>query len=164
MGLAGAVPNKCGQCPNLFEGSCVRYMEVVGRYLHLDYGPCGIPGPTDPVTYQDQFVVAKVEVPRKCSTCVYLAVDRTSGFNCRKDAQKWGRFGRGLDWGAWEPDVVYLELPPPKVTTKALAVYAKAGDLIEFIKEYRRVNPGLSIEEAKDDYRRLRAVLEGKSE
>ena len=164
MGLSGAVPNKCGRCPNLFEGSCTRYMEEVGRYLHLDYGYCGIPGPTDPVTYQDQFIVSKVEIPRKCSTCVFLDVDRIRGFNCRKDAEKWGHFERGLDWGAWEPDWVYLELPPPKVTTRDLAAHAKDGDLVKFIREYRRLNPGLSMEEAKDDYRRLRDKLERPSE
>ena len=160
LGLGGAVPNKCGGCPNLFEGSCKRYLEEVGHYLHLDYGYCGIPGPTDPVIYRDRFIVSEVEVPRKCASCVHLGFDRVRGFHCRKDPEKWGHFERGLDWGAWEPDVVYLELPPPKVTTKALAVRAKEGDLIGFIKEHRRVNPGLSIEEAKSDYRRFRDILE----
>ena len=159
MGLSGAVPNKCGPCPKLFEGSCTRYIEEVGHYLHLDYGYCGIPGPTDPVIYEDQFIVAKVEVPRKCSTCMYVDFDRVKGFVCRKDAKKWGRFERGLDWGSWEPDAIHLELPLPKVTTKDLSVYAKQGDLIEFIKEYRKVNPGTSFDEAKSDYQHFREIL-----
>ena len=156
----GAVPNKCAQCPNLFEGGCTRYIEEVGHYLHLDYGYCGIPGPTDPVIYRDQFIVSKVEIPRKCSTCIYLDFDRVRGFCCRKDSKKWGDLERGLDWGAWQPDSIYLELPLPKITTRGLSVHAKNGDLIAFIKEYRRVNPGLSIEEAKSDYRRFRSILE----
>ena len=160
LGLSGAVPNKCGQCPNLFEGSCTRYMEEVGHFLHLDYGYCGIPGPTDPVIYEDQFIAAKVEVPRKCSTCRYLEYDRVRGFSCRKDAEKWGEFERGLDWGSWRPDIVYLELPLPKLTTKNLVRHANDGNLIEFIKEYRRINPGVPVDEAKSDYRRLREILE----
>jgi hypothetical protein len=71
---------------------------------------------------------------------------------------------RGLDWGAWEPDSIYLELPFPKITTRDLSVHAKSGDLIKFIKEYRRVNPGLSIEEAKSDYRHFRDILARMSE
>lgn len=160
MGVSGAVPNKCGQCPKLFEGSCTRYMEEVGHYLHLDYGYCGIPGPTDPVIYRDEFVVSKVEIPRKCSTCAYLVLNRIRGFHCSKDSEKWGYLDRGLDWGTWEPDSIYLQLPFPKITTRDLAVHAKSGDLIKFIKEYRRVNPGVSIEEAKSDYRRFRDILE----
>src|SRR5262245_26778416 len=72
MGASGAVPNKCRSCPNLFEGSCLRSIKEVGRYLHLDYGPCGIPGPTDPVIYEDEFITSKVTVPRKCATCHFL--------------------------------------------------------------------------------------------
>jgi len=135
-------------------------MEEVGHYLHLDYGYCGIPGPTDPVIYRDQFIVSEVEIPRKCSMCVYLAFDKVRGFYCRKDSEKWGYFDRGLDWGSWQPDCIYLELPFPKITTKALAAHVNSGDLIMFIKEYRRVNPGVSIQEAKNDYWRLRAILE----
>ena len=96
----GAVPKKCSECEHLFEGECTRYIDEVGHYLHLDHGPCGIDGPTDPVPYEDEFIRAKVEIPRKCSTCVYLAVDRIPGFHCTKDSDKWGDFHRGLDWGA----------------------------------------------------------------
>jgi len=160
MMSSGAVPNKCGGCPNLFEGECTRYMEQVGHYLHLDYGYCGIPGPTDPVIYRDEFIVSEVEIPRKCSKCVHLAFDRIKGFYCSKDSEKWGDLDRGLDWGAWKPDTIYLELPFPKITTRALAEHANRDDLIRFIKEYRRINPGVSIEEAKSDYRRFREILE----
>lgn len=160
MGSRGAVPKKCSDCQHLFEGECVRYSEDVGHYLHLDHGPCGIDGPTDPVTFQDEFVSSKVDVPRKCATCVFLAVNSIEGFHCTKDADKWGDFHRGLDWGAWKPDCVYLELPLPKVTTRNLSLFAKQNDLMAFIKEHRRINPGLSIEEAKADFAHFRSVLE----
>jgi hypothetical protein len=44
------------------------------------------------VIYRDQFVVSEVEIPRKCSTCVYIAFDRVRGFCCSKDSEKWGLF------------------------------------------------------------------------
>ena len=156
----GAVPKKCSECQHLFEGECLRYANEVGRYLHLDHGPCGINGPTDPVVYEDKFVTGKVEVPRKCANCVHLAVDRIHGFHCTKDAHKWGDLHRGLDWGAWEPDGVYIELPLPKVTTKKLSICARNNDLVEFVKEHRRVNPGLSVKEAQADFAHFRRVLE----
>ncbi len=155
----GAVPKKCSSCANLFEGSCVRFSNLVGRFLHLDHGFCGVAGPTDPVKFQDGFIESKVEVPRKCASCVFLAIDRIHGFHCTKDQMKWGDFHRGLDWGAWEPEMVYLDLPLPKVTTKALSKLAKRNDLIAFIQEHRRINPGLSLAEARKDFEYFRSVL-----
>ena len=160
MGSHGAVPAKCGQCRHLFEGECTRYIETVGHYLHLDHGPCGINGPTDPVTYEDEFIKAKVEVPRKCSRCRFLAVHPIFGFHCTKDADKWGDFHRGLDWGTWQPDLIYLQLPLPKVTTRELSQLAFANDLLGFVKEHRRINPGLSVEEAKADFQHFRNIIE----
>jgi hypothetical protein len=156
----GAVPNKCSKCQYLFEGECTRYIEDVGHYLELDHGYCGIPGATDPVIYEDSSIVSKVEIPRKCASCRFLELNSISGFICRKDRNKWGDFQRGLDWGTWEPDFIYLELPAPKLTTKALMQYAYKNDLLKFIKEYRRINPGLSIEEAKNDFQRFSELLE----
>ncbi|MBX2846904.1 MAG: hypothetical protein KTR16_01180 [Acidiferrobacterales bacterium] len=160
MGMVGAVPNKCGSCKNLFEGSCRRYMDEVNRYLHLDYGPCDIEGPTDPVTYKDDFVTANVEVPRKCSKCTYLKVDSIYGFHCSQGKQKWGAYHRGLDWGAWEPDSIYLQLPLPKVTTRELSNLVKQNDILGFIKEYRQRNPSLSIKEAREDFAYLQNILD----
>ncbi|WP_347253905.1 hypothetical protein [Leminorella grimontii] len=131
-------------------------METVGDYLHLDHGPCGINGPSNPVVYEDAFIQSKVTVPRKCSTCRFLSVNPISGFQCDQDAEKWGDFNRGLDWGAWKPDVIYLQLPHPKITTKALSQAVFENDQIAFIREYRRVNPALSINEAKSDFTALR--------
>lgn len=159
MGIVGAVPNKCGSCKNLFEGGCRRYLELTNQYLHLDYGPCLVNGPTDPVIYEDAFLKAKVEVPRKCSRCFHLKLDRTRGFYCSQDQDKWGAFPRGLDWGAWEPDSIYLQLPLPKLTTKMLSIFVKRNDIIGFISEYRKVNPGLSITEAKSDFFYLLEIL-----
>ena len=132
----------------------------VGHYMHLDHGPCGIDGPTDPVESEDRSSGFKAEIPRKCSTCRYLSFDTIFGFHCTKDRRKWGDHHRSLDWGTWEPEYIYLQLSLPKISTKQLSVYAKQNDLMAFIKEHRRINPGLSIEEAKRDFAHFREVLE----
>jgi len=159
MGMHGAIPKKCSECRHCFEGGCTRFFEEVQRYMHLDFGPCGIDGPTNPVVYEDTYVVAKVEIPRKCSRCRFLFHDSIYGFTCRKDEEKWGGCYRGLDWGAWSPDRIYIELPHPKLTTKALVDAAHSEDLIGFIGEHRRINPGLSITEAKEDYSLFRSLI-----
>ena len=156
----GAVPQKCSNCDHLFEGECKRHMEDVGGYLHLDHGPCGIDGPTDPVKFENKFITSKVEIPRKCAKCVHLSVSSIHGYHCTKDSDKWGDFHRGLDWGSWRPERIYIQLVPPKVATKALSEHAFAEDRLAFIKEYRLINPGLSLEEAKADYEHFRAVIE----
>ncbi|TXH72717.1 MAG: hypothetical protein E6Q88_05970 [Lysobacteraceae bacterium] len=93
----GAVPNKCSRCSHLFEGGCKRHLEILGHYLHLDYGPCGVDGPTDPVTYEDAFVRANVEVPRKCANCRFLAIAPIHGLVCRKDAELWSDYHHSID-------------------------------------------------------------------
>jgi len=163
LGSVGAVPNKCSNCSYLFEGSCTRNISDVGRYLHLDYGKCKINGSTDPVYYEDSYIQAKVEIPKKCSECAFLNVDSIYGFYCSQDKEKWGDFHRGLDWGSWEPNSIYLELPQPKLTTKELSVFAKENNEISFIKEHRRINPGLSLSEAKEDFIYFRSILEKNS-
>ena len=89
-------------------------------------------------------------------------MDNIYGFHCTKDANQWGDFHRGLDWGVWQPDFVYLELPFPKITTKELVKYAFQNDLIAFVKEHRRINPGLSMEEAKVDFQHFTKILENR--
>jgi|GEM_PF-1103714 len=155
----GAIPNKCAACEYCFEGGCTRYMSELQRYMHLDFGPCGVSGPTDPVYYEDNFVRSKVEVPRKCIRCQYLFHDSLFGFTCRKDSEKWGNCYRGLDWGNWRPDHVYLNLPQPKVTTKVMVSAANNDDLPTFVIEHRRVNLGYSLQEARTDFRRFREIL-----
>ena len=159
MGMRGFIPKKCDCCDNLFEGGCLRGGDPAGRYLHLDFGPCGINGNTDPVGYEDKHIVSKVKVPRKCRPCVHLVYDHIYGFTCKKDSSKWGGIYRGLDWGNWQPDVVYFDLPPPKITTAEMCKCVSSSDLVPFIKEYRRVNPGLSIEEAKSDFALMRKKI-----
>lgn len=143
----------------LFEGECLRSMETLHRYMHLDFGPCGIHGPTDPVIYEDRFIKSKVEVPRKCSRCPFLFHDSIYGFTCKKNPEKWGNFYRGLDWGAWSPERIYLNLPHPKITTKALIDCVYAEDLMGFIKEHRKINPDQSMIEAKADFTYLRKLI-----
>ncbi|WP_197528492.1 hypothetical protein [Aeoliella mucimassa] len=46
------------------------------------------------------------------------------------------------------------------MTTKALSEHAFANDQLAFIKEHRRINPGLSIQEAKTDFAHFRRVIE----
>lgn len=159
--LEGAVPKKCSTCEFLFEGECTRAFEQLGRYLNLDHGFCGVPGSTDPVRYENKWMVSKVKVPRKCSTCHFLSVGDVRGFICRKDQHIWGSFPRSLDWGSWEPDGIYVELPFPKVTTRQLYLAAKKRDLVAFIQEYRRANPSTSIQEAREDYQEFLAGLKG---
>ncbi|HEY1050075.1 MAG TPA: hypothetical protein VGE39_09985 [Prosthecobacter sp.] len=132
--------------------------------MYLDYGPCGISGPTDPVVYEDNFIRSKVEVPRKCSRCRFLFHDRIHGFACKKDTEKWGQFYRGLDWGAWRPDRVNFNLPHPKVTTRVLVDAAHENNLGAFVVEYRRTNPGTSIQEAREDFARFRQLIQGRVE
>lgn len=160
MGSTGAVPQKCSTCENLFEGECTRSLGEVGGHLHLDHGPCGVDGPTDPVTFENQYITSKVKIPRKCSRCRHLAVAAIRGFHCSKDADTWGDFHRSLDWGAWRPDRVYFQLEPPKVTTKMLSEHAFAEERLAFMKEHRRVNPDLSLGEAQADYVSFRAAIE----
>jgi len=159
LGSNGAVPRKCADCEFIFEGSCTRGGSKSHIYMHLDHGPCGIDGPTDPVIYEDQWLRSHVEIPRKCATCVFLGVDSIHGFHCKKDASIWGDFPRGLDWGYWEPDCIWIQLPHPKITTRPMMLWAKAGNLAEFIKEYRHTNLDLPLSEAKADFQFIRKGL-----
>lgn len=134
-------------------------MELTGRYLRLDHGPCGIAGDTDPVFLENEFFSSKVEVPRKCSKCHHLSFSLVSGFECRKDPEKWGDFRRGLDWGSWRPDRIHVSLPFPKVTTSRLVDAAHRADLLAFVEEPRRVNPGTPVSEAREDFSKLREAI-----
>jgi hypothetical protein len=155
MASSGAVPNKCRNCQHFFEGECLRAIDEQHRYLKLDYGFCGIPGETDPVFYQNDRIVSDIEIPRKCAECIFL----TSRFSCQKDAHKWGDFSRGLDWGNWQPDNNYIELPFPKITSKILIDFLNDNNLVGFVKEYRQINYG-SILDAKNDFHLLKNISE----
>ncbi|ULH14389.1 hypothetical protein MF271_10080 [Deinococcus sp. KNUC1210] len=157
--IAGSIPQKCSQCSMQFEGSCRRGMSLLGRFLSLDYGPCRLSGSTHPAFFEDTFIASKVEVPKKCTTCKLLRYDGIYGFRCAEDADVWGQSLKALDWGAWEPDALYVELVAPKITTKLLVKAAKDHDLVAFVKEYRRINPNVSIVEAKEDFQFLSTGL-----
>jgi hypothetical protein len=159
LGIQGAIPNKCNRCEFMFEGGCTRYFDKVQHYMHLDFGPCGIDGPTDPVIYEDEFIRSKVEIPRKCRRCRFLFHDYIHGFTCSKDPEKWGYCYRGLDWGAWSPERIYFQLPSPKLTTKVLSDSVYDNNLAVFIIEYRRINPDISMAEARDDFAGLRELV-----
>lgn len=160
MACDGSVPFKCSTCECLFEGECLRFYHECHRYMHLDYGPCGVEGATDPVACIDVGSRVNAEVPRKCSTCEYLVFDSISEFSCSKDAHIWGDRYRGLDWGDWKPDFIELSLPLPKISTRELSMAAVNDDLMAFVKEHRRINPGCSIQEAREDFVQFREVLE----
>lgn len=162
LGTAGSVPQKCSTCSHLFEGGCTRAVETRQGYLHLDHGPCGIAGPTDPIVYESRYFTAKVSIPRKCAGCVHLVIDARRGFDCGKDRSLWGDLMRGLDWGTWRPDRIYVELPAPKLTTPAMVDAVHDDELVAFIRESRRVNPDVSIAEAKLDFARLRRLVAGR--
>lgn len=159
LGSGGFVPRKCHDCQMFFEGECNRNADLNMGWAHLDYGPCGIPGPTDPVIYQDDLVIAKVPVPRKCSTCRFISLDPIRGFHCTKDRDKWGDMDRGLDWGDWQPAIPPIGLPFPQQTNDRMRELALLGDMVQFVIEYRKVNPA-SIAAAKQAYLELKAALE----
>lgn len=155
MATSGAVPRKCAGCSHLFEGGCARAQASRQGLLHLDHGPCGIAGPTDPVVFENRYVESKVTIPRKCAGCSHLVLNRW-GFDCGKDRSIWGDCLRGLDWGTWRPDRIYVELPAPKATSAAMVDAVYDNDLVAFIRASRRTNPDVSIAEAKIDFAELR--------
>jgi len=107
MGAKGFIPMKCSLCQYLFEGECIRENALKkDLYMHLDYGPCGLPGNTQPVeytlpTYPPPYNRESelIYVPFKCSICSYLTTDFVHRVYCSFEREKWGDFHRGLDWG-----------------------------------------------------------------
>ena len=153
LGIDSSIPNKCATCDQLFEGCCSRHTEDLGRFLSLDYGPCGIDGPTDPVDVVLSDRNLEVQIPRKCESCEHREDSR-----CSKDPELWGHNQRALDWADWSPPFIYVELPSPKASSAALSQFAGDDDLVSFVKEYRRINPSHSVTEAKSDFALIRAV------
>jgi hypothetical protein len=56
---------------------------------------------------------------------------------------------------SWSTDKTPI-LPPPKKANRALQKLAINDELMSFVKEYRRLNPDLSIQEARADFKYLR--------
>ena len=118
MGFGGAIPNKCRNCKLMFEGSCTRGGYIGIPYLQLDYGPCGIDGPTFSVEFDNTEQNRRVGIPWKCSTCHFLR-----DLNCTKDDEKWGRRYRGLDWGDELVSLTRWVTTKEKDTTKEEKLY-----------------------------------------
>jgi hypothetical protein len=104
---------------------------------------------------------AEFEVPRKCAICVFLEAHVHHGFHCTKDREKWGDFHRGLDWGAWKPDTIFYLLPGSKITSKLLSKLVIQNDLIGFLKEYRRLNPSVPLNDGREDFVYLKKLMLG---
>ena len=113
-GSHGAVPRKCRECPNLFEGECGRDRDdyPIDSYRHLDHGPCPFPGPTDPLPFEIpaqpppwKQPAKTVWVPRKCINCQYLKGLPIYDAVCTYESAIWGDCHRGLDWGDWRPPI-----------------------------------------------------------
>ena len=156
---SGAIPNKCGACNHFFEGGCTRVSEELHRYMHLDYGPCTESGSTHPVLFEDKLYGHQAELPQKCTKCRFLMIHQQGGFYCSQDAEKWGDFTRGFDWGDWQPEEPYIELPDPKVTTKSMMQAVAQNARTAFVREHREVNLGHPFSVAIADFEYLREKL-----
>ena len=148
----GGIPRKCSSCMQFFEGSCRRHDQIFGGYKHLDHGPCPVVGPTDPVSPEDTSTKKTANIPRKCSTCEYLAFGSVWRFHCTQDSNKWGSFHRGLDWGSWQPSPIEYRQEVCKGNTKALLEHAYNGDTISFLKEYKGDRQWISFIKAETSF------------
>ena len=128
--------------------------------MHLDYGPCGVPGSTEavPVSRGDGDLAAEVHVPRKCASCPSLEASSTKGYSCRKDRNIWGDFPRDLDWGEWNPPFILARLAGARVT-RAMCRDARANQLVDFVRAYRLLNPDFSVADARAAFGVLRERL-----
>jgi hypothetical protein len=156
----GAIPRKCSECAHSFEGSCLRAMDSLNRYLDLDHGFCGVRGDTDPVNVDRHDFPNDLEVPRKCSTCSFLRPDSIRGVVCSKDADVWGDFHRSLDWGLRAPDATVPSVAGLKITL-SFARLAAAGDDVNALREFRRSNPEASVATGKQLCEHVRTSIRG---
>jgi hypothetical protein len=158
-GFVGAVPRKCSECSNLFEGSCLREMKSRGRYKELDYGACGIAGDTSPVALERSDASRALEVPRKCSTCQYLRGHEVHEVVCTKDVALWGQFSRTLDWGVRAPGVLIPPVADLQITLRFVRLVAECDDTAA-LREFRTANPNESLASGKVLCERVRASLQ----
>ncbi len=95
--LRGAIPAKCENCNNFYQGGCSRAFNDIQKYLSLDHGPCPVKGKTNPVIVDSHYYISKVYVPEKCSQCRYLELDIARGFVCNLDKKNiWQDFRLGI--------------------------------------------------------------------
>ncbi len=152
----GAVPKKCSLCSNLFEGECLRGIELMEDYLTLDHGACKIEGLTHPVEIEIKNG-SPIYVPKKCLECQFLLKSNSRGYICISDKNVWGDFPRSLDWGDWKPDypIAGLRIDKAMIVTKELIALLIDKKTVKAIKLYRALNAIDTIKEASDAIKTL---------
>ena len=172
MASKWALPTKCISCQYLFEGECLRDSELIGGgFLQLDYGYCGVDGPTEPFAIEEPAIGVKIFIPTKCKSCQFLYLDSIRGYVCKKDQKLWGDGFRGLDWGDWEPNYPNVGLErlgnsevnerflDRVIVTEEILDLLMANQKIAALKLYRSINAITTIKHAKDDIELLDSKL-----
>ena len=100
MGSEGSIPAKCRECEFNLEARCTRGLEKTGKYLELDYGPCGVVGASEPA--ESEFIIGDrlAIIPKKCTECD-LASQWGSKVVCLDKKEIYGAYPRSLDWGEY---------------------------------------------------------------
>ena len=148
MVLSGSVPKKCTDCKSLFEGSCVRALEIVEDYLQLDYGSCPVQGETSPVEKIAGEYNCIYFVPIKCNKCEFLTYDDIRGFICGYQKDIWKDFPRTLDWGAWSPKFTPMSIEGKVTSTDYVTDLVLKGNKAAAVKELQRIYPPLTLDAA----------------
>lgn len=166
--MKGCVPKKCTSCKHLFEGECLRDLELTDGYLRLDYSDCPVKGETNPVAFKADGEV-KTFIPSKCNGCSNL---NTKRLTCKFEKELWGDFERDLDWGTWQPDYPLVGLrrvemegktrldEGPAVINKLLIQLIQNGNTVKAIKLYRELNKIALIKDAKDEVEQISERLQ----
>jgi hypothetical protein len=128
-------------------------------YRNLDYGPCPISGPQQPVIYENEFIQSKVCIPEKCRRCRHLHSDPTRGFVCNYEREKWGDFPRALDWGLWSPERSDLHLDSGRSLTQEFMSAVERGDQVHAIRVFRDQHRDATLKEAREAFLELSAKL-----
>lgn len=152
LGSKGAIPRKCTACRYSMEGSCTRAIEEVAGYLHLDHGPCPVPGATHPVEVPSGVKGGVITVPDKCLGCEHLEMMRLV---CNYQRERWGDFPRSLDWGDWQPELPNLGLMSGRRVSDELLRAVCDGNKVAAIKAFMAVNAGAMMHEGMAAYDEL---------
>lgn len=146
--LHGAVPKKCSDCKNLFEGSCRRALSSVETYQVLDHGPCPVKGDAFPVPLSSTRSDKTLFVPQKCINCQNLGSDGIRGFFCTFEQEKWGKFPRSLDWSGWAPKNNLLGIEGRVIATDEVIDDVKNGNSGSAVQKLKSLYSELSTEAA----------------
>lgn len=163
MGSTKAIPKKCFECENQFEGECLRAINQVESYLSLDYGRCKKNGNCEPTIVENQFIKSKTHVPYKCTDCSLLKYHSIFGFTCHENEEIWGPYGKTLDWGHWSPNLPNLGLKSGKLVSTELIEAVNTGSEVSAIKIFRKINLGSDIKEAREAFSELSSKLRNNS-